>query len=191
MFPFSLFSRFASRRPAPAAPKPATVRLGLEVFEDRAVPAALHSSVSDVGATALVATHASGAEHSAPFKLRAEGAIVGVNPDGSFALEWSGTSSLLGRYTATASMVVSADGLQASGAGAYTAANGDEIHFEYTTIFQYPVGTPVTNPATGTAVFAGGTGRFADASAEVDFGGALNADFTFAFSHDDGQELNW
>ncbi|MCI0462916.1 MAG: hypothetical protein L0Z62_38715 [Gemmataceae bacterium] len=188
----SLFSLFSRRRSTPAPRKPASVRLRLESLEGRDVPSAL--ALGDLNLAvpaALVAAHASTAEHSAPWKLQAEGAVVGVNEDASFTIEWTGTSTLLGHYTATASMVVSGDGLTLSGSGSYTAANGDQLSFTYTTHPDYPLGSQWPNPGHGTALITGGTGRFANASGGVDYSGVLNEDFTFTFSHDDGQQLNW
>jgi hypothetical protein len=188
----SLFSLFSRRRSAATLSKPRAVRLSLECLEGRDVPSALGLGHVNVPApAALFASQGNTHEHSSPFKLRAEGGVVGVNEDGSFAIAWTGTANHLGRYTATATMVVSDDGLSFSGSGEYKAANGDLLRFTYVSHMEHVLGTQWPNTGHGTALFTGGTGRFTNASAEVDFTGVLNADFTFTFSHDDGQTLNW
>jgi len=197
-----LFGRSTSpARPAAAARRPAPSRLRVEALEDRAAPASLglESSLLPFGLTAspttLDAIDNNGEAmkvlrglnddphdpHTVPWVLLAEGSIS-ATPAGLVA-SWSGTSNLIGRYTASATLNIAADGQGISGSGKDQAANGDEIYFTYTGRFASPIGTVASNPFRGTAVVTGGTGRFAGASGTVDLLGTLQADNTVQFAH--------
>jgi hypothetical protein len=183
----ALFSLFRSRRPS-ASRKSAPVRLTVEALEERAVPAALTAApVADLGA-ALVSHGAQdhGAQPLAPFKLKGEGAVVGVNPDGSLAMAWTGTATHLGRYSATGVMVLADNGIDFTITGTYTAANGDLLHFTSAGQLANPLGSVDANPGTGSAVITGGTGRFANVTGFAEFSGVINLDGTFQVRHDDG-----
>jgi hypothetical protein len=182
--------------------RPTSARLVVEALEDRAVPAQLTPVLAPDLVPGLFANSEPGvhghdhaadgnvAQHSAPWKLRGEGEIMGINPDGSLAMAWTGNSTLLGRFTATGVLAVAANGIDFSVSGTYTAANGDQIHFTSQGAFEHPLGTVDVNSGTGTAIITGGTGRFANATGNVLFSGILNADGTFKVQHDFGH-LNW
>jgi hypothetical protein len=186
------FSSFlAPWRSRPARSRgPAPVRLSLEALEGREVPsAALPHDLNPTADGALVAGEGNSALQSAPWMLRAEGALT-MSPDGSLTLSWSGEASHLGRYTASATFVLDADGRGNTGTGTYVAADGALLYFSYHTRYQYVLGTQWPNTFTGHAVITGGTGRFANASGFADYSGIGQADLTFTFSHDDAQ-LSW
>ena len=126
--------------------------------------------------------------HVTFWKLHGEGVIT-PNPDGSLAATYSGTAGLIGKYTAIVHIVVAANGSDFTGSGTYTAANGDTLDFEFRGTFAHVLGTPFPNPAVGTGVYLGGTGRFVHAIGFDTFQGVVQADLTFTLQHD--ARLRW
>lgn len=191
----STFRRWGPARARSRQRSHATARLAVEALEGRDAPSLLGPAIppdplaggrgegQEVAALMRTLGSAKAAQHSAPWVLRAEGTIL-VGADGSLTPTWGGTSTLIGRYTASAALFVEDNGIDFSGTGTYVAANGDQIDFSYVGKFQNPLGTPGPNPFSGTARFAGGTGRFADAIGFVIYSGVLQEDLSFQFTHD-------
>jgi hypothetical protein len=89
-------------------------------------------------------------------------------------VEGGGRLSLLGSATQTIDQVVMLN-LQTlegplAGITVITAANGDELH-GYLTGSTAPTSVPGVSSLTGTFVFSGGTGRFAETSGAAAFSG--------------------
>jgi hypothetical protein len=119
-----------------------------------------------------------------PFHLRGAGMITSVAPacDGGDLIEESGNATHLGRYEAVAcSFVIGMESptvLVVAGNGVVTAANGDTVNFSF--IGTIDVGGAVW-PSDVMLTFAGGTGRFADASGQARYlssRAAFAADYT-------------
>lgn len=89
---------------------------------------------------------------------------AGCNATGEsrFYLSGEGTASHLGLFTVTFSFCARPGGTLADGRGTFVAANGDELYFTFdgTSSFAPPSSVNFTS----FAAFAGGTGRFVDAS---------------------------
>src|SRR5262245_29100915 len=165
----------------PATRRPSRPRLGLEALEDRAVPAALVPvGLLDPDVLFGAAKVNNGHHNGTPWELRGQGQIDVV--DGVYKPNWSGTSTLIGKYTASGILVVAENGQDFSGSGTYTAANGDTIEFSYTGRFEKPLGSEGDNPFSGEATFSGGTGRFANPDGEVTYEGVLNG-LSFLLTH--------
>jgi hypothetical protein len=128
----------------------------------------------------------SAAQHEVPFPLRGAGRIVGVLPDGTFLIAWSGTAAHLGKYTATGTMKFAANGIDFVVSGTYTAANGAKISFVGAGQGEVPLGSAPAIRGTGTATFFGGTGRLKGVTGKVLFSGVLNSNGTFTVQHDAG-----
>jgi len=101
-----------------------------------------------------------GADDSLPFRGRADAVITGAvpTPDG-LLLTTSGTgrATHLGQFTREERILVGADGTFV-GQVTFTAANGDRLDALIDGAFTSPT------TAVATYTFAGGTGRFADAT---------------------------
>ncbi len=97
-----------------------------------------------------------------PFKGLADGAITGVAPSGAIVVESAGNATHLGSFTRT-EYIVFGPGGAIGGTVVFTAADGDELWADISGGF--------TSPTTleGTYTFAGGTGRFSDATGTAGF----------------------
>ena len=105
-----------------------------------------------------------------PFQLRGAGTDIAAAPecDGGDLIEETGNATHLGLYHAVACVFViraqSPTVLVIAGNGVTTAANGDEVNFSF-------IGTTDVGGAVWlsdvTLTFAGGTGRFANASGQA------------------------
>src|SRR5829696_4089809 len=93
------------------------------------------------------------------------------------SLQGGGTATHIGRYTIVNSHCVDpTNGGLTEGTFVKTAANGDQIFGRYVGS-SIPTG-PGTFTISGTVTFAGGSGRFADASGTTTMAGTLDADFS-------------
>jgi hypothetical protein len=172
-----------------------TGRAILELLEGRTMLSAGSNASEAVLVSQPVASIAAPAgvgrplgNHVTFWKLRGEGAIT-PNPDGSFTATYSGTAGLIGKYTAVVRLVIAANGTDFTGSGTYTAANGDTLDFEFQGSFAYVLGSQFPNPAVGTGVYIGGTGRFVGATGFDTFDGVVQADLSFTFQHE--AQLRW
>ena len=133
-----------------------------------------------VGPDVGLAPERSAAEYMIPFRTNSYSfhtTVVAPDPDCGTGgrrvyLEGDGTATHLGRYTVALSFCSGAGGILYNGRGAFVAANGDELRFEFhgTSAFVAPNSLPFTSFAT----FAGGSGRFADATGEAVVTGTVN-----------------
>jgi hypothetical protein len=166
------------------------VRLRIDELECRAVPAVL-TPVEVPGPTALLGDHAqirsvqSAPAHSParPFHLEESGAAV-FNPDGTISGSASGQATHLGRFTLhdTATIVgveETSDGLILHLVGEaerveLVAANGDKLYASFT-------GSVNLTTGSGTLTFewAGGDGRFADATGTTLWQFTVNPDLSY------------
>jgi hypothetical protein len=102
----------------------------------------------------------------APLIVDEAGHLIGATPTGS------GTATHLGQWTVSGSVryTPDADGvLHSSGEGTLTAANGDRVYFLIAGILD-----PVAAIDQGIFHFAGGTGRFENATGDLNFVVAIN-----------------
>jgi hypothetical protein len=112
-----------------------------------------------------------------PFKGKVVGAASAVTESSCLPLtpvrtyvEGSGVASHLGRVSMTSNHCPLLDGWNVDGHMTLVAANGDELHMTYEVVSD-PAGIPTPGTvitATGDYVIVGGTGRFANATGEVD-----------------------
>lgn len=122
------------------------------------------------------------AAHPVPFKGQAELTLTGAVPIGDnleLTAIASGQATHLGRYTRTETVLVDPFGVFIEGTITFTAANGDELYAEVSGGFT----SPDLSTAEGSYVFAGGTGRFEDASGSALFTAVANGpgfDITFS-----------
>jgi hypothetical protein len=126
------------------------------------------------------------AQHEVPFPLRGAGGVVGILPDGTLQIAWSGTAAHLGKYTATGTLSFETNGIDFEVSGTYTAADGAQISFVAAGQLESPLGSAPAIPGTGTATFFDGTGRLEGVTGEVRWAGVLNSDFTFTVQHEGG-----
>ena len=104
-----------------------------------------------------------------PFKGHAAGTILAL-PDPSTGapgvVEYSGQATHLGRFTRTEYFFLDETG-RVFGWMVYTAADGDQLRLDFEGQFISPT------TAVGTYEFAGGSGRFRDATGTADFEAVL------------------
>ncbi len=94
------------------------------------------------------------------------GHLIGATPTGS------GTATHLGQWTVTGNVSYTPDAngvLHSSGEATLTAANGDKVYFLIEGILD-----PVAAVDQGVFRFAGGTGRFENATGDINFVVAIN-----------------
>jgi hypothetical protein len=107
-----------------------------------------------------------------PFGLKGAGNVTftGGPPPTGGDLTASGTATHLGLWTAVGVLSffppdpAHPNLIPASGTETFTAANGDELHVEFTGVLDTTTGI-----ATAVFLFVGGTGQFEDASGSADF----------------------
>jgi hypothetical protein len=108
-----------------------------------------------------------------PFKGHADEVRISAQPVGDVILvttTGTGQATHLGRFTRQASVVIHMNGDgSAEGTVVFAAANGDQL---FADIESGPPVSPMTR--VGTYTFAGGTGRFSDASGVADFVGVMS-----------------
>jgi hypothetical protein len=104
-----------------------------------------------------------------PFQGHASGAIVALpdpSADAPGVIQYTGQATHLGRFTRTEYFFLDETG-RVFGWMVYTAADGDQLRLDFDGRFVSPT------TAVGTYEFAGGTGRFRDASGTADFEAVL------------------
>jgi hypothetical protein len=94
---------------------------------------------------------------SRPIKGTAEGVVTGAVSPVNLLIDYVGTASHLGSFTRHEDVTFGAAGAIA-GTIVFVAADGDELHADFTGQFVSP------NDAVATYTFNGGTGRFAAAT---------------------------
>jgi hypothetical protein len=99
-----------------------------------------------------------------PIKGVAEGTLTGIAPSGALVIEATGIATHLGNFTRT-EYVFFGPGGAISGSVIFKAANDDELWVDFSGGFISPT------TAEGTYTFAGGTGRFSDATGTASFQG--------------------
>jgi hypothetical protein len=108
-----------------------------------------------------------------PFRGHVDEVIIDVTPVPEGLLVTAtgkGQATHLGRFTRLGRVVVHPEDGSAEGTVVFTAANGDQLVMDV-------VGLPTTTASiSGTYTFAGGTGRFRNASGGADFVGLIAAD---------------
>ena len=99
---------------------------------------------------------------SIPFKGSAEGAVVSATPEGVLTTFATGYATQLGRFTREELLVLNPSTGTITGTLVFTAANGDQLSGS--------VAAQFTSPTTvvGTITITGGTGRFGNATGEVE-----------------------
>ena len=113
-----------------------------------------------------VSAHSTWANDQVPFQGSAKGAIVSVSPDPAgvvLVVLAEGNATQLGRFSREETILFNPATGVLTGLIVFTAANGDELFGTVEGGFVSPT------TATGTYTFAGGTGRFQNASGEADF----------------------
>jgi len=121
------------------------------------------------------------AAHPVPFKGQAALTLTGAVPIGDnleLTAIASGEATHLGQFTRTETVLVDPFGVF-EGTLTFTAANGDELYVDVAGAFT----SPDLSTAEGSYAFAGGTGRFEDASGSALFSAVANGpgfDVTFA-----------
>ena len=93
-----------------------------------------------------------------PFNIRGNTTAVVNLLDGSFEAEGGGIATHLGKYSMAGWGVMNPETGDGAGGGVTTAANGDQLHWDYTSL-----GTTLT------FTFKGGTGRFQHATGGLTF----------------------
>ena len=122
------------------------------------------------------------ADELVPFKGRANGVITGIELVGN-ALHLTGSATgqatHLGEFTRKECAVIEDGAVE--GSLVFVAANGDRLYATFSG------GFISESTAVGTYTFTGGTGRFADATGEVNFVAVLDGlDFAVLFDGDIG-----
>jgi hypothetical protein len=107
------------------------------------------------------------ADDSTPFRARADEMVTSAEPVGEGLVGLTvlavGEATDLGRFTGIETVVLDLTDGTFAGTRVFVAANGDQLYADVTGGF-----TSATT-AEGTLTFTGGTGRFQNATGEVDF----------------------
>lgn len=132
-------------------------------------------------AAALAAPVASAGEN---WRVRGAGVTEATDVPGTDLDFFSGHSTLLGRYTGEGFHLLSPD-FSFVGEATYTAANGDELHVEYSGLLSFDPNDPDFDPDFPFTFVAevnvvGGTGRLADAQGTAVMTGGYEGPFSGA-----------